>query len=254
MQTFSDRGVPKYLQINNWIRGMIDRGRIKLGQKLPTEEDLAKRFNVNRMTVRKAMDLLVADQMLIRKKAKGTFLVSTKPKDLIYKLENITSFRDDMIGLGKKPFYELLTAEAIEADEKVSEMLQLQTNGRVIYISRVLRADNEPVLIDRNYLPYYEFKDILNMDFTRPLFKEITERYNITLHHSTQTFSSVLSSDEETKLFGLSNPCPCFQLDCIISDPNNIPIIALFAYFRGDKYNLKFDSGEYVAIDWDSQN
>ena len=42
MQTYSDRGVPKYLQINNWIRGMIDRGRIELGQKLPTEEDLAK--------------------------------------------------------------------------------------------------------------------------------------------------------------------------------------------------------------------
>ncbi len=67
MPKFSDRGIPKYLQINKWLRGIIQRGKIKLGNKLPTEEELAKMFDVKPMTVRKAIDGLVADQMLIQR-------------------------------------------------------------------------------------------------------------------------------------------------------------------------------------------
>ena len=198
------------------------------------------------MTVRKAIDVLVADQMLTRKKGKGTFLKSDKPKDLTYRLKNITSFKDDIIGLGIKPLYKVLTVEVIEANQKISDMLQLQTDKKVIYILRVLNANNEPVLIDRNYLPYLEFKDILNMNLTDPLFKELTKKFNITLHHSTQVFSYELCGKEETKIFGFPNPCPCFFLECVIYDPNNIPVIAIFSYFRVDKYKLSFTLDEYI--------
>src|SRR6056297_733766 len=57
--------VPKYVQIQNWLQAMIRRGRIKKGDQLPTEEELAKMFSVNRMTVRQAIDSFVMQKMVI---------------------------------------------------------------------------------------------------------------------------------------------------------------------------------------------
>ncbi len=70
------RKIPKYLQIHQWLRTMIARGEIRRGDKLPTEAELSRMFAANRMTVRKAMDFLVVNAMVIRRPGKGTFLVS----------------------------------------------------------------------------------------------------------------------------------------------------------------------------------
>jgi len=95
--------LPKYVQILNWIHGMISRGKIKIGDQIPTEEELARMFGVNRMTVRQAIEELSIEKMIDRKRGKGTFLVSQKPRGLVYKLEHISSFTDDMKALGITP-------------------------------------------------------------------------------------------------------------------------------------------------------
>ena len=156
--------IPKYLQIHQWLRSMIDRGEIKRGDKFPIETELSRMFAVNRMTVRKAMDFLVADKMVVRRPGKGTFLVSEKPKDLIYTLKNITSFVDDMKSSGFNPTYQTIDVKVIQLDDEVSKLLKLKNDQRAIYSLRVLHANDEPVLIEKSYLPYLKFKDILNTD------------------------------------------------------------------------------------------
>ena len=75
----------KHIRIYNWLREMIDRGRF------PTEIEIAKKFGVNRMTVRQSMDMLVNEGIVIRKRGKGTFLLK-KPDKVNYLLDNIISF------------------------------------------------------------------------------------------------------------------------------------------------------------------
>jgi GntR family transcriptional regulator len=150
----SHGNIPKYLQIRQWLRSMIDRGEIKRGDKLPTEMELARMFAVNRMTVRRAMDSLVVDGMVDRRPGRGTFLVSEKSADLVYTLKNITSFVDDMQSAGFQPTYQAVDVKVIQADERVGQLLKLKSDRRTIYSLRELHASDEPVLIENSYLSF----------------------------------------------------------------------------------------------------
>ena len=240
------RKIPKYVQIHQWLRSMIAKGEIKRGDKLPTETELSHMFAVNRMTVRKAMDSLVFDAMVTRRPGKGTFLTSERPKDLIYTLKNITSFGNDMQSVGMQPSYQAVKVKVIQADSKVSMMLKLKNDKRAIYSLRVLHANNTPVLIEKSYLPYLKFKDILDMDFNNTLYQIITEKFDIALDHATQCLTAEFPGEEETRIFGLPEPCPCMKMETVVYDPHNSPVEALFAYYRGDKYKFKFKAGHYI--------
>lgn len=241
------RKIPKYVQIHQWLLAMIAKGEIKRGDKLPTEAELSHMFAVNRMTVRKAMDSLVFDAMVTRQPGKGTFLTSEKPKDLIYTLKNITSFGNDMQSAGIKPSYQAAEVKVIQADSELSKMLKLKNDERVIYSLRVLHANDIPVLIEKSYLPYCKFKDILDMDFNTTLYQTITEKFDITLDHATQCLTAEFPGEEEARIFGLSEPCPCMKMETVVYDPHNSPVEALFAYYRGDKYKFKFKAGHYTG-------
>ncbi len=238
--------VPKYVQIHNWLSGMIRRGNIRKGDQLPTEEELARMFGVNRMTVRQAIDAFVNERMVVRQRGKGTFLVKDQARDLIHELHNISSFADDMERMGLTPTTETLKVEVIEADARTQEMLGLTTFTKVIHTLRVRKADGEAVLIERSYLPYREFSEILNEDLSGSLYHLLVEKFKVNLHHSTQVFSAVISTVEDQRIFGLADPCPCIQLESVIYDPDNIPIELLISCYRGDKYRFKVEAGEYL--------
>ncbi len=238
--------IPKYMQIRSWLYGMIKRGKIKIGDRLPTEEELSKNFKVNRMTVRKAYDELVNEKMLVRKRREGTFLIADKPKDFIYGTGNISSFTDDMLEYGVKPVTKTMKIDVRKAPADIRELLELPESAKVIVILRIKLANNEPVLIERSYLSYDEFKEIVDMDLEGSLYHLLVEKFDINLHHSTQIFSSEMTTRKDMDLLGLEEPISCIKLESVTYDPNNIPIEVLHSVYRGDKYKFKANSGEYL--------
>ena len=242
----SNSKIPKYIQIRKWLLGMINRGRIEVGSKIPTEEEIAKRFGVNRMTVRQALDELVLEKMIVRKRGEGTVLISSKPRDYVYELENITSFNDDMQVHGIEPIHEVLRVEEIEADKTISEKLELGEDHRVVQVLSVKRVGDEPVLIERSFLPYAEFSKLAGMNITGPFYHLLVEEFGVSLHHATQIFSAVNPPQEEMEIFGMAETVPCMLLESIVYDPDDIPIEVLYSYYRGDRYSFKATSGEYL--------
>ena len=238
--------LPKHVQILNWLNGMISRGRFKVGDKIPTEQELSRMFGVNRMTVRQAMEELSVGKMIERTRGKGTYLVSSKPRDFVYKLEHISSFTDDMKALDIKPRTDTLNVEVVEPITTVRNILLLKKKDKVIYTLRVKYAEGEPVLIERSYLSHSEFRDIMEMNLDGSLYHILVEHFNITLHRSTQIFSAILSSKEDTELFRLKRRAPCIMVESVIYDPNNIPIELLYSCYRGDRYKFRVNSGEYL--------
>ena len=246
MQIDENSKIPKYMQIRSWIYGMIRRGKIKVGDKLPPEEELASMFGVNRMTVRQAFEEFTVEKMILRKRGEGTFLISDKPRDFVYGLENISSFTDDMIKLGITPVTKTLKTEVIQGDSEILELLELPTGSKVIHTLRVKLADGEAVLIEKSYLPFEEFKEVLNMDLNKSLYHTLVKEFDINLHHSTQVFSAVIAGDDDRKIFAKPAPCPCIKLVSVTYDPEDIPVEILKSLYRGDKYKFKAESGEYL--------
>jgi len=123
-------GVPKYIQISNWLTEMIRKGRYAAQDKLPSESNLAELFRVNRNTVRQAIADLVAKGLIQKKNGVGSFVLGGSLQPVKYTLQHISSFTDEMHRMGLVPQTKLLHKSVIKAPPEVSHKLMLERKNR----------------------------------------------------------------------------------------------------------------------------
>ena len=237
--------IPKYLQISNWLEGMILKGRYGVGDRLPSESSLAEICGVNRNTVRQAISELVAKGLISKKNGVGSFISARDPSPVKYTLQNISSFTDDMLSMGIVPKTKILSQKVAEADVELAEKLMLGGDKRVILTKRLRLGNDIPMVIERSYLPHGEYKSLLEMKLTGSLYHILTEKFGTELHRSIQTFRAVVLSAEDAKLLDLAPKSPGIFLESIIYDPKNIAVEVMHAHHRGDKYVFQVESGQF---------
>ena len=240
-----EKGVPKYIQISNWLTEMIQKGRYAVNDKLPSESKLSQLFQVNRNTVRQAISDLVVKGLVQKKNGVGSFVLGRALTPVKYTLQHISSFTDDMIRMGIVPQTRLIHQSVIEAPPDVAEKLMQGKEKRVILTERLRLGNRIPLVIERSYLPYKEYKGILRMRLTGSLYHLLTKKFHVELHRSIQTFRAITLSGKDAKLLGLSLRSSGIFLESIIYDLKNIPVEVLHAFHRGDKYIFEVESGRY---------
>lgn len=208
--------------------------------------ELAERFNVNRMTVRKALEKLVVEEMVVRKKGQGTYLVSKTPKGFVYSLDITTGFFKDIRNYGLRPSSKTLKVEVVDAGERIAVLLDLNKDIRVILMTRIFYANDEPLMIEKNYMSYSEFKDLIQMDLSGLRYPVLKEKFNIVPHHANQTFTAVICDEEAMNLFGFFTPQACVELEFVVCDASNVPIEVGYYLYRGDRYRFNINSIEYL--------
>jgi len=238
-------GVPKYIQISNWLMEMIQKGRYAVHDKLPSESILSRLFRVNRNTVRQAISDLVAKGLVQKKNGVGSFVLARSLQPVKYTLQHISSFTDDMIRMGLVPQTRLIHKSVIEAPPDVAEKLLLGKERMVILTERIRLGNQIPLVIERSYLPHKEYKDILKMRLTGSLYHLLTRKFHVELHRSLQTFRAISLSTKDAKLLGVAPRSPGIFLESVIYDSKNIPVEDLHAFHRGDKYIFEVESGRY---------
>ena len=236
----------KYVKIYKWLEDQIKTEQIKIGDRLPTEESIAASFGINRMTVRQAIDHFVVKKMIKRKRGFGTILIRKDPVGYIWQFNNISSFTESMEKSGIEAYTRDETIEVIEASPKIEKLLNLSGDCRVIHSLKVKYAEDEPVCIERSFLPYEKFKELLNIEIKGSLYNVLIEQFNTHLVKSTQYLSSILPEEQEMELFGLAKPVPCLLVESLSYDSSNTPTEVLYSCFRGDRYRFKIESGEYI--------
>ncbi len=240
-----DSGVPKYLQISQWLMEMIQKGRYGINDKLPSESKLAELFRVNRNTVRQAIADLVVKGIIQKRNGVGSFVIGKVIEPVKYTLQHISSFTDDMIRMGVTPQTRLLSKSVMEAPPEVAEKLMLGKEKRVILTERLRLGNKIPLVIERSYLPYHEYKAILKMRLTGSLYHLLTKKFGVELHRSIQTFRAVSLSPQDARLLEVPAHSPGIFLESVIYDSKNIPVEVLHAFHRGDKYIFEVESGRY---------
>jgi len=240
-----EAGVPKYIQISHWLMEMIQKGRYAVHDKLPSESKLSQLFRVNRNTVRQAISDLVAKGLVQKKNGVGSFVLTHSFQPVKYTLQHISSFTDDMIRMGIVPQTRLIKKSVIEAPPEVAEKLMLGKEKRVILTERLRLGNQIPLVIERSYLPYKEYKEILKMRLTGSLYHLLTKKFQVELHRSVQAFRAISLSGKDARLLGLPPRSPGIFLESVIYDSKNIPVEVLHAFHRGDKYIFEVESGRY---------
>ena len=237
--------IPKYLQITAWLRELIQAGRYKPGEKLPSEVELSRVCGVNRNTLRQAISELVAMGLVHKVKGTGTFVSAAAPVELRHKLEHILSFADLMRDSGVKEETRILEKGIEMAPADVAAALFLGSRKRVVAVRRVRIGDGIPYIYEESYLPYDRFRSILDMDLTGSMYRLYSDYFNVTLARCKQTISAVNLDEKIAAILELPENAAGIFMENVTFDENSLPVEVLHTYHRGDKYKLEIELGGY---------
>ncbi|MEO5699595.1 MAG: GntR family transcriptional regulator [Casimicrobiaceae bacterium] len=148
---------PLYFQIRDVLEKSLEAGEWGPGDAIPSEMELAARFRVAHGTVRKAIEALAADNLVVRRQGKGTFVAThTEETGSMFRFLRIR--RDD--GVDEYPASRLLEVRRAKAGAEIARLLAMRPADPVLLLRRVLDYGGEPVVLDDITLPAALFRGL----------------------------------------------------------------------------------------------
>lgn len=226
--------IPLYYQLKEIILSSIKNGKYKVGEAIPTENELSEIYKISRTTVRQAITELVHEGWLYRVKSKGTFV--QKPKINQSFVQALGSFNDQILQAGNKPHTELLNFKVIDAPESVAEELHVNVGSRVIFIHRRRFADNEPIVIVKTFLPYEKCKFILEHDLEKEsLYPLLASNSNTQLYKIRRYIEAVEADENDVEHLRISSDKAIQYFTSVGFNMYDEPIEYSLARYRGDR-------------------
>jgi GntR family transcriptional regulator len=143
-------GRPRHEQLSDWLRREIDEGRLRADEQLPSESQLGRRFEVSRITVRRALQTLEHEGLIYRRQGLGSFVRSRRARQGLVRL---TDFVEDMAQAGLQPSSRVTFWATERACSRVAAALLVPEGTTVTRIDRLRLGDGAPVAFDRTWLP-----------------------------------------------------------------------------------------------------
>ncbi len=147
---------PLYRQIKALILQALESGQWRPGQAIPSEQELAARFSVSQGTVRKAIDEMAADNLLVRKQGKGTYVASHNDPRALFRFLRLVPVDGELSSPQSIP----LDCWRAKAGQEASRMLAIEPGAPIIIVRRLLKFASKPVVIDEIYLPGEVFQGL----------------------------------------------------------------------------------------------
>ena len=233
--------LPLYHNIKSVIKKRILEGTYPVGGKIPNEHEFSREFGVHRLTVRRALALLVQEGYLQRIRRRGTFVL--KPEKEFEELE-LAGFFDDLLSHVSK-----FKAKRIEIDqqtppEMVADHLQLE-NGKtkVTVIKRVRFLDKVPSAYTVSYLPMEIGKKIQKKDLRQmPLLQIFREKLKIPLGEAFQTIEASIADKDVAQALGIFPGAQILLIQRTFFTKHGQPFDFVQTFYRGDKfrYSVRF--------------
>ncbi len=154
----------KYLTIYNEISNKIENNKIQSGEKLSSENEMMKEYNVSRDTIRKALNLLESNGYIQKVKGKGSFVLDINKFD--FPVSGLTSFKELSTRMGVESNTLVKELKLIKPDNFLMKQLNLSKNDDVWKVIRVREIDNKKIILD---------KDFFNKKYVPLLTKDICE-------------------------------------------------------------------------------
>jgi GntR family transcriptional regulator len=206
----------------------------RAGDRLPSERELATRWGVARMTVRHAMDGLVAEGLAERRQGSGTF-VAAQP---VVRFLGLTSFTQDMRERGLVPGSRLLAFAVNPADATLAAQLHVAVGDRILSFTRLRLGSGEPMAVETVRIPATLVPGLEPGDLEGSLYELLARRYRIVTGAASVTIEPVLADPRTRELLAIPDDQACLRLRMIDADTRGRVIMAADCVYRGDRYQL----------------
>ncbi|MBL8588171.1 MAG: GntR family transcriptional regulator [Methylobacteriaceae bacterium] len=218
------RAEPIYRQVQDYVVNLVSGPDFAPGDRVPSERMLAETLGVNRMTVRKAIDGLVARRLLERNGTSGTRLPLphvARPIDVRSSLGITRIIRDG----GGAPGNRLLHFGEAHASESVARRLDLPIGAELVMFRRLWTVDGDPFCIETSYLPAARFPDLMaeHLVAGQSLYAFLAERYGVAAATTDREISVGAPTDVEARLLQLERNDPILVLRLVARDAQGRP-------------------------------
>lgn len=225
--------VPLYAQLIDIIVEKISSGEWKEFDKLPSERELCDMYDISRTTIRQAMIELENEGYIYKEHGKGSFV---SPRTYTQSLVTFYSFTEEMKKLGKKPTAQMLSFEIIPAPNKVAKELGLGEAEDVYAFTRLRLADDEPIMYETSYLPYYQFPNLTEKELEmNSMYSIFRSKYNITITNANERFKAVGVGPVEAPYLMEKEGTPALRIERVAYF-NGRAIEYTKSIARGDKF------------------
>ncbi|MCS4487579.1 GntR family transcriptional regulator [Streptococcus sciuri] len=231
--------VPAYIKIHDYIKKEIEKEHWVIGERLPSERDLAEMFLVSRMTLRQAISLLVDEGILERRIGSGTFVASKRVQE---KMSGTTSFSDIIISQGKTPSSKLLSYKRKLADKTECEKLHL-TNmpAYVIQMERIRYADGVPLVYEITSIPEELIKNVNRKDIAEQFFKTLINN-GFEIGRSSQTISARNASERIAEILHTKRGSALLTLVQISYLKDGTPFEYVHSQYVGERFEFYLEN------------
>ncbi len=226
--------MPLYFQLKEIFFDKIESEELREGDMIPSENELQQIYGVSRATVRKAIELLVYEGFIEKKKGKGTFVRLRKIEE---KLPVLKSFTEEMAD--RKASKKIVSVEYTTATPEVRARLNLSLDEKVLSLKRLMIVDGKPLGILHSYIPA-KYKLSLDEDYTKSLYRILAKK-GIRLKEADQIIEASMSTKEETRLMGEKSPFPTLVIKRLAFSVNGEIVEYVKGVYQGDlhRYNCE---------------
>lgn len=229
---------PLYRQIKDLLVQALDRGDWKPGEAIPSETELAQRFQVSQGTVRKAVDELAAENLLLRRQGKGTFVSTHHEARVRFRFLRLAPNQGDV----QPAESQILDCRRIRASADIARALELKAGDAVVAIRRLLSFASVPTVVDDIYLPGTLFKgltaELLN-GYSGPLYGFLETEFGISMVRAEEKLRAVSADAEMSVLLQIPKDTPMLKVDRISFTYADRPVELRMGHYVTDRYHYR---------------
>ncbi len=234
--------IPLYYQLVDILASEMEL--MKPGDKLPSERQLCRLYELSRTTVRQAISELELNGYIQKIHGKGTFVANKDSSK--HNLSDYYSFTKQMQSIGKIPKSTVLEFHIERSNKFVADKLKINEGEKVIRFVRLREADETPMMLETTFIPYNDFNKMKKSNLDElPLYDIFEDVYNRKITHVEEQFSASLIGKEESIILKTDIGSPCLKIKRLSFDKNNEIIEYTISFAKGDQFAYKVEYDSY---------
>jgi GntR family transcriptional regulator len=229
---------PLYQQIKTLILTSLQEGEWKPGDVIPSEQDLAGRYRVSQGTVRKAIDELAADNLVVRRQGKGTFVATHAERHIQYRFLRLQPDTGEEVRAERK----IVECKRVRASADVARLLSLRSADPVVFVRRVLAFQGQPTILEDIWLPGSPFKGLtleaLSSD-QGPMYAFFESEFGVRMVRAKEKIKAESASGESAALLGVASGHPLLTVERISYTYHDVPMELRRGTYRTDQHHYR---------------
>ena len=227
---------PLYQQIKVLILQSLQGGEWKPGDVIPSEMDLAARFRVSQGTVRKAIDELAAENLVVRRQGKGTFVATHAEQQVQYRFLRLLPDTGDASSEGPRQRH-FIECKRLRAPADIARALGLRSGDAVLHVRRVLSFQQVPTILEDLWLPAAPFKGLTaerRDSYRGPMYALFETEFGVRMVRAEEKIRALAASEPACELLSIKAGEPLLNVERTAFTYNDLPMALRRGLYRTD--------------------